>query len=453
MQQVRGTSYEVFSTHLEALPTVSSEPVVGTLRKDLNISFAFTPSYLNTTVTAKKHFAAAQANTTEASPANEVSCDLSDQSSSSASLVIYTPPDSGTENDNMASTAGNKAASPSLPAGTGLEAGDMSFTITTTHSPKPVLQDPSAANISKREYIYFLPYPLPPNTEIPYSIHLPHKNPLNLPSHQFEPTSTLVLTSPNHTFVDVRIYKSFSKLNKNKNANTPSLLLSTESTNQGNSAHLDWAFAGTSTSVPVTPPPTGPQHGKSAKKVTNETWSNVTHSTWTHWLDSRFPVGHKDIPVDEGDMYPIAPGLTLEVGHGYHPALGAVKTHEEMWRDVDAESTEKSGSKTCIVMRCQHDGPGVRGVVVRLGQYCQGIVMWGDKVTVERWEWHNAKDNKDVVGGKTAKEEVNPWKRTVRVGDGFLPCGVTFRPEILSVGAVVKFQDFEWVVEECWEWK
>jgi hypothetical protein len=25
--------------------------------------------------------------------------------------------------------------------------------------------------------------------------------------------------------------------------------------------------------------------------------------------------------------------------------------------------------------------------------------------------------------------------------------------DILGVGAVVKFQDFEWMVEECWEWK
>lgn len=408
---------------------------------------------------AKNHLAAAQANTTEASPANEVSCDLSDQSSCSASPVIYTPPDSGTETDNMTSTAGNKSALPSLQAPKQPNDGGGSFTITTTHGPKPVLQDPSAANVSKREYIYFLPYPLPPNTEIPYSIHLPQKNPLNLPSHQFEPTSTLVLTSPNHTFVDVRIYKSFSKTSEDKNATDTTPLPSTESTNQGNSAHLDWAFTGTSTSVPITPSPTGPQHGKSAKKIAAETWVNVTHSTWTHWLDSRFPVGHKDIPVDEGDMYPIAPGLTLEHGHGYHPALGAVKTHEEMWRDVDVASTNEKGSMVCVVMRCQADHADVRGVVVRLGQFCQGILMWGDKVTVERWEWEDEKvktvgETAEVkVGGNSGKSEVEKWNRTVRVGDDFLPCGVAFRPEILSVGAVIKFQDFEWVIEECWEWK
>ena len=402
---------------------------------------------------AENPVAQAQANTAEVLPADEVPCDLSDQSSSSTSPIIYTPPDSGTETENMASTAGNKGASPSPQAPKIPDDGGGSFTITTTHGPKPVLQDPSATNISKREYIYFLPYPLPPNTETPYSIHLPHKNPLNLPSHQFEPTSTLVLTSPNHTFVDVRIYKSFSKDAISSNSAGPAPIK--ESTNVGNSAHLDWAFTGTSTSVPITPPPTGPQHGKSAKKLKEETWVNVTHSTWTHWLDSRFPVGHKNIPVDEGDMYPIAPGLTLEHGHGYHPALGAVKTHEEMWRDIDAVSTNEKGSMVCVVMRCQADHAGVRGVVVRLGQYCQGILMWGDKVTVERWEWENGegKTGKEKVGVNGGKSEIEKWNRTVRVGDGFLPCGVTFRPEILSVGAVVKFQDFEWKVEECWEWK
>ncbi|KAG9379659.1 HRI1 domain containing protein [Pyrenophora tritici-repentis] len=99
--------------------------------------------------------------------------------------------------------------SPSAPP-----AADTYVTVTAANNNAiPVLADGNEPNISKREYIYFLPYPLPPDTEIPYSIHLPQKNPLNLPSHQFEPTSTLVLTSPKRIFVDIRIYKPFTMNN------------------------------------------------------------------------------------------------------------------------------------------------------------------------------------------------------------------------------------------------
>ncbi|KAL1799829.1 hypothetical protein ACET3X_000171 [Alternaria dauci] len=208
----------------------------------------------------------------EAPPAIEVLGELSDSSSSGSSNIIYTPPEPRA--DNMTTPSDSKGPLPSMKASKATQTPDTSFTITTAaHGPIPTLQDPSSANISKREYIYFLPYPLPPNTEIPYSIHLPDKNPLNLPSHQFEPTSTVVLTSPNRTFVDIRIYKSFKSTEPNPN--------------QGHAQKLDWAFAGTSSSVPITLPPSGPHHGKSQKRLEAETWENVTHSTWTHWVDSR----------------------------------------------------------------------------------------------------------------------------------------------------------------------
>ncbi|KAF1942781.1 hypothetical protein EJ02DRAFT_375208 [Clathrospora elynae] len=337
----------------------------------------------------------------------------------SSSNVIYTPPESVAS---MASSLSDGTASSDPSSATGTA--NHTSMITATHSPIPV-QPPSSANISIREYIYFLPYPLPPGTPIPYSTGLPTKNPLNLPTHQFEPTSTLVLTSPNKTFVDIRLYKPFDV-----GAAAHPL------PNQAEPQRLEWAFSGTSSSRPTTI--TLPQHGKSAKKLKEERWANVSHATWTHWLDSRYAVGTLVFPVDEGDLYPIAPGLTLEVGSAYHPALGAVKTHEEMWRDVDAVATNKTGSMMCVVLRVQADAAGVRGVVVRVGQYCQGIVMMGESTTVERWEWVKGEDG---------------WKRTARVGGLFLPCGVTFRAEVLVVGGVVKYHDYEWVVEEVWEWE
>jgi hypothetical protein len=270
--------------------------------------------------------------------------------------------------------------------------------------------DPAkSANISIRTYIYFLPYPLPPNTPVPYSIHLPAKNPLNLPPTLFEPTSTLVLTSPCNTFVDLRFLKP----------TTPS---------PNTQLTLDWGFAGQSSSTPIEKPG----------------WPGASHSTWTHWVDSRCAVGEA-VGVDEGDMYPISTTLTLEHGHAYHPHLQAVSSHEEMWRDEPILSTTTSSSslssntdtKICTVFRLHASNTQAAcGVVIRLGQYVQGIMQVGKEVTAERWEFSPDAE----------------WVRSKRVGKMMVPCGVAMREEILCVGGEVKCGEWRWVVEEVCAW-
>jgi hypothetical protein len=126
----------------------------------------------------KEPATAAQANIDDASAAAAAAAnnDYSDASSSfSDGEIIYTPPDS---DDNMASSSRSKVPGSA-------RAAPLDGMVTATLGPK-VPQDAGAANISMREYIYFLPYPLPLNTEIPYSIYLPGKNPLGLPSCQFD---------------------------------------------------------------------------------------------------------------------------------------------------------------------------------------------------------------------------------------------------------------------------
>ncbi|CAE7216552.1 hypothetical protein PTNB85_06651 [Pyrenophora teres f. teres] len=364
----------------------------------------------------------------------ETSGSQSDQASSNSGDIICTPPATDSASTTSMATPSNSEEISQPTLSSARPADDTYVTVTAANNNAiPVLENGNEPNISKREYIYFLPYPLPPDTEIPYSIHLPQKNPLNLPSRQLEPTSTLVLTSPKRTFVDIRIYKPFTMSNALKPL-----------PNVGEPQRLEWAFGGTSSSRPITLPSPGPQHGKSQKRIEEESWTNITHSTWVHWIDSRFAVGSKTIPVDEGDMYPIAKDLTLEVGHAFHPALGAVKTHEEMWRDVDTVATNDAGTKLCVVLRCQAEHVGVRGLVVRVGQFCQGIIMEREATTVERWEWN---------GHHPSTTEKEKWQRTVRIGGAFLPCSVAFRAQVLGLGAVVRFHDFEWVVEELWEWK
>jgi hypothetical protein len=301
----------------------------------------------------------------------------------------------------------------------GSDDGDIIYTppssTTSMSSSSSTSVDPAkSANISIRTYIYLLPYPLPPNTPVPYSIHLPSQNPLNLPTTLFEPTSTLVLTSPRNTFVDLRFLKPTTP-----SPNTPLV--------------LDWGFAGQSSSSPIP----------------SSTWKNASHSTWTHFVDSRHPAVSTQIPVDEGDMYPISETLTLEHGHAYHPHLHDVKSHEEMWRDepilstpttsstYTSTSTSHSTANICIVLRLQNDAKAARGVIVRLGQYVQGIMVVGTDVSAERWEFN---------GGQ------GEWMRSKRVGKGMLPCGVTMREEVLGVGGEIGFGEWKWGVEEVWAW-
>ncbi|KAF3048783.1 hypothetical protein E8E11_009287 [Didymella keratinophila] len=295
---------------------------------------------------------------------------------------------------------------------------------TSGSSSTPDTSPTGTANISIRRYIYFLPHPLPEKTPVPYTPGLPTTNPLNLPPIPFEPTSTLVLTSPGKTFVDLRYLR-------------PVKAGETALPNAGETKRLEWGFAGKSESEPV--------------KKKHPEFGAYGHSTWTHWVDSRVAVGQR-IPGDDGDMYDLGEGLFLEHGHAFHPHLGRVAGHEELWRDVGVLPTGSAPmdggntkmGKVCVLLRCHNEVEQIRGVVIRVGQFCQGILQHGQVTTTERWEF-DAEDKSDEQNEKK-------WKRTARTGDAFLPCAVTFRTEIVQLGGRVSYAGFEWVVEEAWVW-
>ncbi|KAK7192789.1 hypothetical protein DPSP01_011212 [Paraphaeosphaeria sporulosa] len=307
----------------------------------------------------------------------------------------------------------------------------------------PADPNPANASISHRTYFYPLPHPLPPGTPIPYSAGLPSQNPLDLPATPVEPTSSLVLTSTTKQFIDVRVFK-------------PILEEDPELPNEGGPrARLDWAFAGTSYSVPIPDPyPHGvTEHAATASRHAehHRAWpAPITHATWTHWLDSRHPISSSPtgMPKDEGTMFPLSATQTLEFGEGINPATGKMWAYEELWTDEAPRAAptreEADPLVYSIVLRCEDEAHDVRGVVMRLGRYCQGILMKGGYVSVERWEW--------VVEDGLDKE-VGGWKRSVRIGDQFLPCAPTFTPAVLSVGGKVRYWDYEWVCEEKVAWR
>jgi len=164
-------------------------------------------------------------------------------------------------------------------------------------------------------------------------------------------------------------------------------------------------------------------------------------------------------PPDTGIMYPlpVAAGeseQTLEFGQGVNYYTGALHSYEELWTDLPILATptaeDLNPPKYSIVLGLDESRVGVRGCVVRLGQFCQGIVMKGGDCTVERWEFVSGGTS---VGVEDTGVETGEWKRVVRIGDLFLPCPTTFKPNILTMGGKVKYYDYEWTVEEKVVWR
>lgn len=209
-----------------------------------------------------------------------------------------------------------------------------------------------------------------------------------LPDPPSEPTSTLVLTSSQRRFVDIRVIAN-----------------DTPGPKAANPSHVEWSFAGHSTSF---------------------TTNNKTHTQWHHWIDSTTTTP-EDV-VDKGEMLPEdSEGLALEKGSMVNPATGRLTEYLEAWRDVDVgivpflgeeviknfsetlfkrgvvvegEKSQAGGensgvssgsanaaSRLSLVMQHENVVRKSRGMVVRLGHVCQGVARMGENFALERWEW------------------------------------------------------------------
>ncbi|KAF2748015.1 hypothetical protein M011DRAFT_467054 [Sporormia fimetaria CBS 119925] len=369
------------------------------------------------------------------------------------------------------------------------------------YQPPHTTSTPSgSANICTRAYIYHLPHPLPPNTPVPYTPHLPSHNPLKLPPQASEPTDTLVLTSPQGVFVDIRVLRDFGEQVYDAFQRRIVKVM-----------RLEWAFAGLGESQFISEKrkeellsellglevdgdngeessahdQDRDEHGRAESEAT----PTLRHATWHHWIDSRYPVGYPDIPVDTGIMYPMttSPALTLEVGAAKNPFTGKMQCHEEMWEDKEIKTVWPNPSRVCVVLWTQYIPPpmsalgmeepsddgveAVRGVIVRVGQYVQGIMKRGNLLTVERWEFveeheKGKEPHNDVADGqeKEEREEAESgrdgrsnavrgkWTRAFKIGPDFLPCVAAQEDSELRVGGLVKAVGLEWQVGEYTEW-
>ncbi|KID80361.1 sodium/nucleoside cotransporter, partial [Metarhizium brunneum ARSEF 3297] len=202
-----------------------------------------------------------------------------------------------------------------------------------------------------------------------------------LPGEASEPTSTIVLTSPQRRFVDLRILKD-----------GPGGLPCAQDTLP--LSRLDWAIAGTSSS--------------SSRTIDGK---QVSHSRWDHWIDSR--TSQPETASDQGDMYPQPDGSTLEKGRMVNPDTGRETAYEEIWDDEEPAPT--ASEQVCAVLKYE-EGP-TRGLVVRLGRYSQGFVRSGQEISLERWEWKRSQAVRTVRMGQEELPCKQALERTYRLGD------------------------------------
>lgn len=220
---------------------------------------------------------------------------------------------------------------------------------------------------------------------------------LQVPGEPEEPTSTLVLTSKDCYFVDVRILKDKYEEEKSKEENTE--------------ACIQWAFAGRSYTV--------------TKGTKKDGMTQSSHTVWDHWIDSK----SNSPDTDEGDMFVQDSGDVLERGKQKNPDTGEETEYEELWHDLEVASMGKKHNHSSVVMRAEEPEKNLKGMVVKVGGWCQGIVKVGDELTVERWEHKPGSisdDEREVLRRIGLSTELgktrNEWIRTFKFGKGFLPC-------------------------------
>lgn len=190
-----------------------------------------------------------------------------------------------------------------------------------------------------------------------------------------EQTSTLVLSSRRSYFVDIRVLLSVREVK----SNGPFIPHHETTFGPLPLNRLDWAFAGQSDRVPY-----------DALQATTQSNAPFARGKWHHWADSRYLSPETDVQ-DEGDLLQGQEddlGLEIERGSMINPDTGRLEDYEEAWQDLEVEKSENIS-----VLRANQyaEDPDEkilpsqpRGMIIRVGTFCQGVLRIGHSVSVER---------------------------------------------------------------------
>lgn len=245
--------------------------------------------------------------------------------------------------------------------------------------------------------------------------HVSHRASIRwLPDPASEPTSTLVLTSSTGWFIDVRILFPRETPPPSLEIDDDELLRpsSESSTKSIPVKRIDWVFSGSSNSTPG---------GDNQPR----------HSVWTHWVDSK-TLYHESPIVDAGDMYPVSETRDLEKGSMPNPATGIDTEYEEVWDDMPVDVPEKSA--TCSTFLAEDADKEIKGCIMKLGSWCQGVLRVGKEISAERWRF---------------MDEENRWVLVARVGKKSIGCEIAFGDDkSLEVGKMIGVEGLTWTVKE-----
>jgi hypothetical protein len=177
------------------------------------------------------------------------------------------------------------------------------------------------------------------------------------------------------------------------------------------------------------------------------------HAEWSHEIDSRADSPDKD----EGDLVPQCDGSVLEVGRMINPATGEMTGYEEVWEDLEVEITGEDNRRISIVIAITDDVRGIKGKIIRVGQWCQGISKVGTVTHVERWHW--VAKRPDTITSKGEHQNDGGWERVAKIGGAYIPCSLAFTSgtqlngvPAAEEGDELKVGDTTWRVIEKYAW-
>ena len=163
-------------------------------------------------------------------------------------------------------------------------------------------------------------------------------------------------------------------------------------------------------------------------------------SVWKHWIDSRTD----EPPVHQCVVSLLSDSVVHENGNYIHPVTGVACERTELWSDDRIKYVGEENTKVSMVLKVDDEERNARGLVVRVGQYCQGILKEGAQLTVERWKWIDDPGT-SYFGGW--------WDCEVRIGDGSLPCDqVTNIGRFFCNDTTIQSGALEWRVIEDYRW-
>lgn len=220
-----------------------------------------------------------------------------------------------------------------------------------------------------------------------------------------EPTDTLVITSLEKHYVDIRALAKSTNVASQKEF------------------PFDWAFCG--------------------QVVEGED----NQFTYTHDIDSRCLQGTgKPDEVDSGNVEILPNGDEKETGQMFNPDSGRVEQFVEVWRPLDSNKSTRTpqpknlASDITVIVVATVDGQNANGKLVRVGNWMQGIV---------EFDIPDAKNAKlaDKLSLVRATATGDIWSRSISWGNHVDKIPVTDL-EGHVLGETFTFGGIEWAVIE-----